>query len=128
MEQTEHIPVRTLFAGTIQILDRLIKQSPKERRVELRRARETLRASLNDAEKTQPVVPNPEATPLLQLAAGIVEPESKPPSNDPPILNNPPPPPAPPPGRHGMRNAVGWGGNRCLHEAFKCRRMLGLFP
>ena len=76
MEQSESIPVRTLFSGTIQVLDRLIKQSPKERRVELRRARETLRASLNDAEKTQPVGPNPEATALLQLAAGIVEPES----------------------------------------------------
>ena len=76
MEQSESIPVRTLFSGTIQVLDRLIKQSPKARRVELRRARETLRASLNDAEKTQPVGPGPEATPLLQLAAGIVEPES----------------------------------------------------
>ena len=76
MEQTEHIPVRTLFAGTIQILDRLIKQSPPVRRDELRAARATLRSSLIDAERTELPMTDVEAAAQIQLAAGIVEPES----------------------------------------------------
>lgn len=74
MEQIESIPVRTLFTGTIQVLERLIKQSPPKQREALRRAKATLRASLAEAELSEP--PRTEVAKELHLAAGIVEPES----------------------------------------------------
>ena len=42
MEQFESIPVRTLFSGTMQVLDRLSKTSSPTERAALRRAMATL--------------------------------------------------------------------------------------
>ena len=77
MEQTESIPVRTLFSRTIRVLDRLSKQGTTQERAALRRAMETLRTSLPKAEENESDYLDETPSNQLQLAAGIVEPQSK---------------------------------------------------
>lgn len=76
MEQTESIPVRTLFAGTIDVLNELLKKSPAKQRDALRRAVATLREALPQAEKAQADSHRADVAAELHLSAGIVEPES----------------------------------------------------
>ncbi len=76
MEQTESLPVRTLFAETIEVLGRLLKKCPPNQRASLRQAMATLRETLPQAEKEQPAPPVSTIATELHLAAGIVEPES----------------------------------------------------
>ena len=76
MEQTESLPVRTLFAETIEVLGRLLKKCPPNQRASLRQAMATLRETLPQAEKEQPAPSVSTIATELHLAAGIVEPES----------------------------------------------------
>ena len=76
VEQTESIPVRTLFSGTIDVLSELLKTCPPKRREALRRVVATLRETLPEAEKTQATYPGAEVATELHLSAGIVEPDS----------------------------------------------------
>ena len=76
MEQTESIPVRDLFARTMQILDHLSKEASPQERAALRRAMTTLRTSLSMAERAEAELPALDVASQLHLAAGIVEPTS----------------------------------------------------
>ena len=76
MEQTEHIPVRTLFSETIDVLGELIKKSPPKQREALRRAVVTLRETMPHAEKARADYPRVEVATELHLSAGVVEPDS----------------------------------------------------
>ena len=76
MEQSESIPVRTLFSGTIDVLSGLLKKCPPKQRDALRRAVATLRETLPQAEKAQTNYPRADVATELHLSAGIVEPDS----------------------------------------------------
>lgn len=76
VEQTENIPVRAAFSRAIQVLDRLSKQGTLQERAARRRAMETLRRSLSKAEESEAASPEELSRNQLQLAAGIVEPQS----------------------------------------------------
>ena len=76
MEQSESIPVRTLFSGTIEVLSGLLKKCPPKQRDALRRAMATLRETLPQAEKAQTNYPRADVATELHLSAGIVEPDS----------------------------------------------------
>ena len=76
MEQFESIPVRTLFSGTMQVLDRLSKTSSPTERAALRRAMATLGNALPRAEREQTETVSTDTGAQLHLAGGIVEPKS----------------------------------------------------
>ena len=76
MEQSESIPVRTLFSGTIEVLSGLLKKCPPKQRDALRRAVATLRETLPQAEKAHASYPRADVATELHLSAGIVEPDS----------------------------------------------------
>ena len=76
MEQFESIPVRTLFSGTMQVLERLSKTSSPTERAALRRAMATLGNALPRAEREQIETVSTDTGAQLHLAGGIVEPKS----------------------------------------------------
>ena len=80
MELTDAIPVRTLFARTIETLVGLVEQRPPRERAAIRKAIATLRATQEHAEAAQgDTQPASSLEPLdaqPRLAAGIIEPES----------------------------------------------------
>lgn len=76
MEQSESIPVKTAFSVTMKALERLSKTGSLTERVAIQRALATLRTSLPRAEKEQPESDSAKTIPSLQLASGIVEPQS----------------------------------------------------
>ena len=80
MEQTDAIPVRTLFARTIETLASLVEKRPTKERAAIRKAIATLRATQGHAEAAQSESQIASSLDALdaqpRLAAGIVEPES----------------------------------------------------
>ena len=72
MDQSESIPVRTLFSGTIEVLSGLLKKCPPKQRDALRRAMATLRETLPQAEKAHADYPRADVATELHLSAGIV--------------------------------------------------------
>mgnify|MGYP000113652666 CR=1 FL=1 len=80
MEDTDAIPIRTLFGQTIDTLAELVEQRPAKERAAIHRAIATLRASQEHAEAVQAERRGVAAESSLdlqpRLAAGIVEPES----------------------------------------------------
>ena len=76
MEPNATIPVRALFAETLEVLSSLTKQGTRKQRELLRQAMQTLRERLHEAEKAQSEHPRPIVAAQLHLAAGIVQPQS----------------------------------------------------
>ena len=74
MEETNSVPVRTLFSTTIYALDELIQKSPRKRREPLTRAKNAIEAVLSDVSETDAVTMQNNASRQLHLASGIVEP------------------------------------------------------
>ncbi len=70
MEHSATLPVSTLFSGTIHALPRLIDQRPPKERAAIRRAIETLRSSLPQAEKVLAEAPEAHGAMQPRLAAG----------------------------------------------------------